>query len=193
LPPDVRKGFAFPTLKLKRLGAAPLTRRSLSKQKSRFRKGIAFPHIRWQSQSDPSTTVILHLQNYQVDQIIAHAREVAPHECCGLIGGAGNGRAQTIYRTRNIAANPEVTYEAAPEDLFAAQRAMRERDEQLLAIYHSHPRAKDPEPSATDVRLAYYPEAVYFIVGLEGEAPCVRAFRISEREGRWERVEFTVN
>jgi proteasome lid subunit RPN8/RPN11 len=83
-----------------------------------------------------------------------------------------------------------VTYEAAPEDLFAAQRSMRERGEQLLAIYHSHPRAKDPEPSATDVRLAYYPSAVYLIVGLGAAEPCVRAFRISECEGQWEPVEF---
>jgi [CysO sulfur-carrier protein]-S-L-cysteine hydrolase len=136
---------------------------------------------------------MLRITSAHLNQIVAHALETNPHECCGLIGGARNGQAQTIYRTRNIAANPEVTYEAAPEDLFAAQRAMRERGEQLLAIYHSHPRAKDPEPSATDVRLAYYPAAVYFIVGLEGDAPCVRAFRISEREGRWERVEFTVD
>jgi len=93
---------------------------------------------------------------------------------------------------RNIAADPLVTYEAAPEDLFVAQRAMRERGEQLLAIYHSHPRSADPKPSETDVRLAYYPSAVYFIVGLGSEGPFLRAFRISEREGRWEPAEYEV-
>ena len=134
--------------------------------------------------------MILHLQNSHLDQIIAHARESAPHECCGLIGGTPEGRAQTIYRARNLAADPEVTYEAAPEDLFAAQRAMRERGEQLLAIYHSHPRSEDPQPSRTDVRLAYYPSAVYLIVGLGAAEPCVRAFRISEREDRWEQAEY---
>jgi [CysO sulfur-carrier protein]-S-L-cysteine hydrolase len=126
----------------------------------------------------------------QVTEIIAHARDASPHECCGLIGGDSHGKARTIYRARNVASDPLVTYEAAPEDLFAAQRSMRERGEQLLAIYHSHPRAKDPEPSTTDVRLAYYPSAVYLIVGLGAAEPCVRAFRISEREGQWERVEF---
>jgi len=85
-----------------------------------------------------------------------------------------------------------VTYEAAPEDLFAAQREMRVRGEQLTAIYHSHPRANEPEPSPTDVRLAYYPSAVYLIVGLGSEEPCLRAFRISEREGRWEPAEFEI-
>ena len=128
----------------------------------------------------------------QFDQIIAHAREASPHECCGLIGGSSDGRARTIYATRNIAADPLVSYEAAPEDLFAAQRVMRERGEQLLAIYHSHPRSSDPEPSSTDVRLAYYPAAVYVIVGLGNSEPCARAFRISERDRRWERVDYTI-
>ena len=59
-------------------------------------------------------------------EIIAHAREVAPNECCGLIGGTQDGEARNVYRTRNIALNPLVTYAAAPEDLFAAQRQMRE-------------------------------------------------------------------
>jgi proteasome lid subunit RPN8/RPN11 len=108
-----------------------------------------------------------------------------------LIGGAGHAT-QTVYRTRNVAGNPLVTYEAAPEDLFAAQREMRARGEQLVAIYHSHPRAKDPEPSATDVRLAYYPAAVYLIVGLGNHEPCVRAFQIDERKG-WQSVAYQIS
>ena len=136
--------------------------------------------------------MLISITKEQVSEIIAHAREAAPHECCGLIGGTTDGMARSIYRARNIAANPLVTYEAAPEDLFSAQRTMRERGEELIAIYHSHPRSSDPQPSATDVRLAYYPSAVYFIVGLENDEPCLRAFRISESKGRWERVEFEI-
>lgn len=135
----------------------------------------------------------LHLTTEQFDTIIAHARDAAPHECCGLIGGLIDGKAQTIYRARNVAADPLVAYEAAPEDLFAAQRAMRECGEELLAIYHSHPRSSDPQPSATDVRLAYYPSAVYLIVGLGDREPRVSAFRISETENRWEPVEYSID
>ena len=134
----------------------------------------------------------IQLTTIQLDQIIAHAREASPQECCGLIGGASDGQAQTIYRSRNVASDPLTSYEAAPEDLFAAQRNMRERGEQLLAIYHSHPRSSDPQPSVTDVRLAYYPSAVYLIVGLGAPGPCLRAFRIDEREGKWTRVEYQV-
>ena len=134
----------------------------------------------------------IQLSRAQIDQIIAHAREASPRECCGLIGGLIEGKAQTIYRARNVANDPLTSYEAAPEDLFAAQRAMRDSGEQLLAIYHSHPRSADPQPSATDVRLAYYPSAVYLIVGLGAPEPSLKAFRIDEREGHWTPADYQV-
>lgn len=132
------------------------------------------------------------LQCLHRDQLLAYAREADPAECCGLIGGTVAGFVTRIYSLRNIAGDKNVSYEVAPEDLFAAQRQMRERGEQLLAIYHSHPRSAEPEPSETDVRLAYYPQAVYFIIGLAGPTPLVRAFRISEREQHWEEVEYAI-
>lgn len=127
----------------------------------------------------------------QLERIFAHARQSDPAECCGLIGGTQE-RVISIYPLENVAADPNTSYEAAPEDLFAAQRQMRERGEELLAIYHSHPRSAQPAPSETDVRLAYYPQAVYFIIGLAGPQPVARAFRISEREERWEEVEYVI-
>lgn len=135
---------------------------------------------------------VITLLTSQLKEIFVHARETDPLECCGLIGGSPCGRAQNIYRLRNLAPNPQVAYEAAPEDLFAAQRQMRQRDEQLLAIYHSHPRATEPIPSDTDIRLAYYPSATYLIVALGGGEFIMRAFRISEKEQRWEQVEYDV-
>ena len=135
---------------------------------------------------------MISLTQAHADELISHAREANPNECCGLIGGAADGVSQSVYRLRNLAANPVVTYEAAPEDLFKAQRSMRERAEHLLAIYHSHPRAPDPYPSETDVRLAYYPTAVYLIVGLGNQEPCLKAFRISEKEGEWEPAPFII-
>ena len=128
----------------------------------------------------------------QTSEIIAHARKVDPSECCGLIGGADEGCASSVYQLSNVAADPLVGYEAAPEDLFAAQRQMRERGEKLLAIYHSHPRSAEPSPSATDVRLAFYPSAIYLILGLGGREPVMRGFRISEKEQRWEEVEYEI-
>jgi proteasome lid subunit RPN8/RPN11 len=48
----------------------------------------------------------------------------------------------------------------------------------VLAIYHSHTHT-EAYPSATDVRLAAWPDAYYVLVSLEAkENPVVRAFRI---------------
>jgi proteasome lid subunit RPN8/RPN11 len=134
---------------------------------------------------------MLTLNSSQRNQIFEYARAADPEECCGLIAGA-DLLVSSIYPLRNVAVDPIVSYEAAPEDLFAAQRQMRDRGEGLLAIYHSHPRSASPAPSETDVRLAYYPQAVYFIIGLAGPRPVARAFRISEREPRWEEVEYVI-
>jgi proteasome lid subunit RPN8/RPN11 len=126
------------------------------------------------------------------EKMCASARAAAPEECCGLLGGLA-GLAESAYPLRNVARRPEVAYEAAPQELFEAQRAMRARGEELVAVYHSHPRSADPAPSAADVRLAFYPTAVYFIIGFDAAGACVlRAFRISEREGRWEPAAFDV-
>ena len=126
------------------------------------------------------------------EEMLAHARGVAPEECCGLVGGRGSAAA-SVYPLRNVAADALVAYEAAPEELFAAQRRMREAGEELIGIYHSHPRAADPVPSQADVRLAFYPSAVYFIIGFDARGGGVlRAFRISEKEGRWERAEIKI-
>jgi proteasome lid subunit RPN8/RPN11 len=135
----------------------------------------------------------IQLRPEHVEAMIAHARETAPQECCGLIGGVSEIKAVTLYRLRNVTRHPESAYEAAPEDLFTAQRQMRERGEELLAIYHSHPRSSDPQPSETDVRLAYYPSAKYLIIGLGGLEAVIRAFYISEREQRWQQVEYEIS
>ena len=127
----------------------------------------------------------------QLREIFAQAREQAPRECCGLVGGHAK-RGRSTYPLQNVASDPLVTYEAAPEDLFSAQRQMRDRGEQLIGIYHSHPRSAEPTPSLTDVRLAYYPAAIYLIIGLAGDEPVLRAFNISEKDQSWEPVEYEI-
>jgi [CysO sulfur-carrier protein]-S-L-cysteine hydrolase len=60
---------------------------------------------------------------------------------------------------------------------YRIQTAIEDAGLELGAIYHSHTRSA-PEPSQTDINLAFYPEALYVIVGLKGPEPDVRAWRI---------------
>ena len=107
--------------------------------------------------------------------IETQALEAQPSECCGLLSGE-NGVITTLHPLPNEADRPAVRFFATPEGLFAAMRKIRESNQSLLGIYHSHPRTA-AYPSASDVEMAFYPEAVYFIISLEGGIE-LRAFKI---------------
>ena len=108
-----------------------------------------------------------------------HAQRESPAECCGVLSGA-NGLITDIHPLRNDADKPETRYFATPEELFAAMRRIREAGQSLLGVYHSHPRTP-AYPSSADVEMAFYPEAVYFIISLEPRVE-LRAFRILDSE-----------
>jgi proteasome lid subunit RPN8/RPN11 len=106
-----------------------------------------------------------------------HARREHPAECCGLLSGS-NGWITDIHRLHNDAEKPETRYFATPEELFAAMRQIRDSGQALLGVYHSHPRTA-AYPSASDVEMAFYPEAFYFIISLEPSVE-LRAFKIED-------------
>jgi [CysO sulfur-carrier protein]-S-L-cysteine hydrolase len=110
-----------------------------------------------------------------LDEIVEHARAEAPNECCGMIA-AQDGVAVAVHRARNAAASP-LRYEMDGMEQYTIQTAIEDGGYELGAIYHSHTRS-DPEPSQTDINLAFYPDALYVIVGVKGEEPDVRAWRI---------------
>ena len=110
-----------------------------------------------------------------LDDLIAHALQDAPNECCGMIASR-DGEAVSVHRARNAAASP-LRYEIDGMEQYKIQSAIEDAGLELGAIYHSHTRSA-PEPSQTDINLAFYPEALYVIVGLEHDEPDVRAWRI---------------
>jgi [CysO sulfur-carrier protein]-S-L-cysteine hydrolase len=123
-----------------------------------------------------------------VKEMIAHSREEAPNECCGMIGGA-DGNATTVYRSINAEASP-LRYSLDASDQFRIMQEMEKRGEELVGIYHSHT-GSAAYPSQTDVNLAAYPDAVYVIVSLEDpQNPDVRGFWI--RDGQIEEAELDV-
>jgi [CysO sulfur-carrier protein]-S-L-cysteine hydrolase len=123
----------------------------------------------------PATT-ILTLTSNQRDIMIAHALQEAPNECCGLL----LGRCGTIERVVAMTSDrpgPDAYY-MNPEQQIGVFTGMEERGEELLGIYHSHPKGS-AQPSSADLQLAFHPEAAYIIISLEDTvAPELRAFRI---------------
>jgi [CysO sulfur-carrier protein]-S-L-cysteine hydrolase len=108
--------------------------------------------------------------------IEAQALAASPYECCGLLSGKDQ-LISAAHPLRNEADRPLTNYFASPEDMFSAMRRMRDAGHQMLGIYHSHPRSK-AYPSPTDVQMAFYPEAIYFIISLEPQIE-LRAFKIN--------------
>jgi proteasome lid subunit RPN8/RPN11 len=114
-----------------------------------------------------------------LEQIVAQAHAEAPNECCGIIA-AVDGRAVAVHPAANAAASP-LRYEMDGMEQYRIQTAIEDAGHELGAIYHSHTRTA-PEPSQTDINLAFYPEALYVIVGIKDEEPDVRAWRIENGE-----------
>jgi proteasome lid subunit RPN8/RPN11 len=122
--------------------------------------------------------VSVRLEHGYVDEMIRHAREDVPNECCGVLLGR-EGRVKVLRRCVNAEASP-FRYSVAPKELLAIDRQARENDWDVLAIYHSHTHT-EAYPSPTDVRLAAYEDAFYILVSLqEPDRPVVRAFRIRD-------------
>jgi [CysO sulfur-carrier protein]-S-L-cysteine hydrolase len=123
-----------------------------------------------------------------VDEIVAHARDELPNECCGLIA-AENGRAVKLFRTSNAEASP-VRYGLDPREQYQIMMEIERSGWILGAIYHSHTRSP-AYPSQTDVNLAFYPGALYLIVSLQdADRPELRAYRIVD--GQIDEVELSV-
>jgi proteasome lid subunit RPN8/RPN11 len=113
-----------------------------------------------------------------LDEIVAHAREEAPNECCGMIG-ARDGAATSLYRARNAEASP-LRYTVHPQDQQRIMDELEARGEELVAIYHSHTGSR-AYPSQTDINLAEnWPDPLYVICSVADEEPDVRAFAIRE-------------
>ena len=111
-----------------------------------------------------------------IDEMIAHALEDAPNECCGIIAGQ-DGRAVKLFRAKNAEASP-YRYNVDPQELFRIHRECDKNGWEFLAIYHSHT-ASEAYPSPTDVRLAFWPESYYVLVSLQKpDEPAVRSYRI---------------
>jgi proteasome lid subunit RPN8/RPN11 len=121
-----------------------------------------------------------------LDAIVAHARDAAPLECCGLLVGQGETIAEAV-RARNLR-NSETAFQVDPAEHFAVLRRTRAEGRTLLGAYHSHPRSP-AVPSEKDIREAFDASLLHLIVSLMDEtSPQIQAYRISS--GHVSRVDY---
>ena len=86
---------------------------------------------------------MIHIESEPWEAMVSHARRAYPDECCGAMLGSSDGETKTVHASLALENAYEgaraARYELRPEDLLAADRAARERDMDLIGIYHSHP------------------------------------------------------
>ena len=115
------------------------------------------------------------------DEMIAHALQDDPNECCGILSGADETVAK-LYRITNSSASP-FRYQMDPQEFLQAMLDSDRNGWEMLAFYHSHTHSP-AYPSQTDVRLAvesWMLDVSYVLVSLERrDAPQIRAFHITE-------------
>ncbi len=118
-----------------------------------------------------------------VNRLLSEAQRSPEAEVCGLIAARG-GEPTDVYPVTNVANEPGKLFRMDPKGLIEAMRRIRERDETLFAIYHSHPHGP-AIPSSTDLREAEYPETLYLIISLGTEGVLeMRGYRLEKENPR---------
>ena len=125
---------------------------------------------------------MLRIDKSYADEIISHAMEEDPNECCGILAGSDDAVSH-LYRITNEVSSP-VRYQMDPQEQLNAMLDSERNGWELLAFYHSHTHSA-AYPSSTDVRMALqsgWLDIYYVLVSLEDRAdPQIRAFHIDER------------
>ncbi|MBU0462719.1 MAG: M67 family metallopeptidase [Proteobacteria bacterium] len=124
--------------------------------------------------------------NHIYEQILSHALNELPLECCGYLAGKNN-RVTKAYPVKNL----DKTHDHFSFDVkeqFAAVVDMRNKGLNPVAVYHSHPETP-ARPSKEDIRLAYDPDISYLIISLVNrQAPDIKSFKIRNSRVKEEEI-----
>jgi len=117
-----------------------------------------------------------------------HGEETYPHECCGVLlgrfdddgSGAVSKTVTRIARCGNTREDsPQNRYNIDPRDLIRIQREGRERGEDIVGFYHSHP-DHPAKWSSTDLAEAHWFGCSYVITSVEnGKAVLTNSFELT--------------
>ena len=118
------------------------------------------------------------------EEVIRHCRTHYPKEACGLLAGEGDTlatggelRAVAVYPMTNVE-DSAIGYAMDPQEQLRAAKEMRQKNQHLIGIYHSHT-ASAAYPSSVDVSFAVSPDIAYVLVSLKDPAhPDFKSYRI---------------
>ena len=111
------------------------------------------------------------------EEMVQHAREQSPRECCGMLAGK-NAVITKLFKIKNIAQRMD-EYELDPLEQVNAFEEIDRLSLKLLGVYHSHPN-HPCYPSGLDIRQAFYPGTLFFIISLEDTTFQLKAFTMCE-------------
>ncbi|HXR15387.1 MAG TPA: M67 family metallopeptidase [Terriglobales bacterium] len=126
---------------------------------------------------------MLKIDQRNCDALRQHGEETYPHECCGVLLGRMDGNERVVTsvaragNTRTDSAHNR--YNIDPKDLIRIQREGRERGEDIVGFYHSHP-DHPARWSPTDLAEAHWFGCSYVITSVEkGNAAITNSFELT--------------
>jgi proteasome lid subunit RPN8/RPN11 len=123
--------------------------------------------------------MILKIEQRILTAMQAHGRREEPNEACGYLASK-DGIVSSHFELTNIDAAPD-HYSMDPAEQFATIRQIRSDGMQVAGVYHTHPDTP-ARPSMEDIRLAYDPGLVYFIVSLMAGVEPILAYKMNQGE-----------
>lgn len=137
----------------------------------------------------PASVDRLYLPRAIREEILVHLLDATPNEGVGLLAVGETYReddgqlaveAIRFYPGTNIDASPS-RFTMEPAEVVRALRAIGDQGLALGAIVHSHLRGP-ATPSTTDLREAYYPDALMMIVSFADQPAALRAWRVAHED-----------
>ena len=126
---------------------------------------------------------MLKLSQKEYSEIRRHGEETYPQECCGVLLGQMDGDVRTVTSTARCGNtrtdSPQNRYHIDPKELIRIQRQGRERGEDVIGFYHSHP-DHPAHWSPTDLAEAHWMGCSYVITRVvEGKADVTNSFELT--------------
>lgn len=153
---------------------------------------------------------MIYLGATHLAEIQDHARTAYPHECCGLLSGYGGERDNEDIHITTVTPSPNIAgkkdgapsfdrFEVDPKVRFDLMRALENAAEagdetrRLVGHYHSHP-DHPPYPSPRDIEMAFEPDLIWLIIGVDAHgAQSPKAFRIDRETRHVEPLAITID